>query len=328
VRDVSGAMRSGSGPIRVVIDCDPGIDDAVSLALALASPELEVLALTTVKGNVPVELTTRNALGVLEALGRGDVPVARGAGRALVRNPDGHPPVHGANGLGGVDLPEAARAVRAEHAVELLASILRDAEPSSVTVAAIGPLTNIALVLALHPELTEKIERLVVMGGAVGPGNVTPAAEFNVWADPEAAHAVLAGSELDICLVGLNVTRRATLDEAGLDTLDRASSRSAILADMIRGYGDHGPDGWPLHDALAIASIVDPTLLRTRTATVEVDTGFSISRAQTVCLFDGLGSVAASVPDPAGPSTRVHVAVDVDAERFRTMLLDRVGGAF
>ena len=305
-----------------MIDCDPGIDDALSLALALQSPEVDLLGITTVTGNVPVSATTRNALRLLRALGRDDVPVAAGAARGLVRAHGLHPPIHGSNGLGDVELPEAAAAMRPEHAVEFIAGLLRAAAPGSVTIAAIGPLTNIALLVALHPELMDRVARLIVMGGTASRGNCTPVAEFNVWADPEAAHRVLAESDLDVCLVGLDVTRRAIVDEADLDLLRAGSERGALLADMVLGYADHPPGGWPLHDALAIASVVDPSLLHTRPGAVTVDTGFSVSRAQTVYAFDPLPGE----PQPTTPRNdrRVQVALDVDAERFRTFLRSRL----
>ncbi|MCX9193821.1 nucleoside hydrolase [Carbonactinospora thermoautotrophica] len=309
-------------PTRLVIDCDPGIDDAVSLALAIGSPEIDLRAVTTVAGNVPVELTTNNALRILRAFGREDVPVARGAARALVRVPRAHSPVHGSNGLGGVDLPPSVNPPRAEHAVYFLASLLREAQTRSVTIAAIGPLTNIALFVALHPELIDRIDRLVVMGGAVGQGNITPVAEFNIWADPEAAHRVLTGSGLDICLIGLDVTQKATIDERGLAALRAGSDRGGLLAEMIAGYADRGPDGWPLHDVVAVAAIIDPTLIRTRPALIEVDTGFGIGRGQTVCSFTR--SPAAGDGDAPHATTRTQIAVDLDVERFREMILARV----
>jgi pyrimidine-specific ribonucleoside hydrolase len=299
----------------LVIDCDPGVDDAVSLALALASPELDVRAVTTVTGNVPLESTTENALRLLHAFGRDDIPVAAGAARALVHRPAPHPPVHGTNGLGGVGLPEPAHDAVPEHAVEVLARIVRESPPRSVTLAAIGPLTNIALFVATHPELAERLGPLMIMGGAVGRGNITPVAEFNVWADPEAAQRVLSGSGLDICLVGLGVTNRATVDGRALRHVRAASPRGALLAEIVTGYCDHAADGWPLHDALVIASLVDSTLIETRPGTVEVDTGFGIGRAQTVCVFDGLDGGVSGLP---------RIAVDVDADRFRELLLSRL----
>lgn len=300
----------------LLIDCDPGIDDAVSLALAVGSPELDLLGVTTVAGNVPLELTTANALMLLAAFGRDDVPVAAGAPRGLVRPKPDHPFVHGRNGLGGVSLPPARRRVHDDHAVPFLAGVLRHAAPRSITLAAIGPLTNVALLLALHPELTDRIERLWIMGGSVGAGNVTPAAEYNVWADPEAAQRVLTAPELDICLIELEVTRRATVDERSLATLRAGSRRGALLADMIGGYIDRQPDGQPLHDALVLAAIADPTLIATRTAGVEVDTGAGSERARTVFSFDGEETLSS-----------LQVAVDFDVVRFREMLFARIAAA-
>lgn len=309
--------------IPLVIDCDPGIDDAVALALAVASPEVDLLAVTTVSGNAPVEVATANALKLLRAFGRDDVSVAPGAGRALVRvGWHGLASPHGEDGLGGVELGSAPAPTAAEHAVQRLAAVLRAAAPRSVTVAAIGPLTNIALLLALHPECADRIDRLVVMGGSTGAGNITPAAEFNVWTDPEAAQRVLADSALHICLVGLDVTRRATVDGTALAALRAASQQGAVLARMILGYGDRRPDGWPLHDVLAVASVIDPTLITTRPAQVEVDTGLSPERGRTVCDF-AAADRSRRVNSVATRGTRCEVAVDLDVARFRDLVLAR-----
>lgn len=310
--------------IPLVIDCDPGIDDAVALALAMASPEVDLLAVTTVSGNAPVDVTTGNALKLLRAFGRDDVPVAAGAARALVRvGWHGLPSPHGENGLGGVQLGAAPAITRRQHAVVRLAAILEAAAPRSITVAAIGPLTNIALLLALYPESADRIDRLVVMGGSTGSGNITPAAEFNVWTDPEAAQRVLAESGLDVCLVGLDVTRRATVDDGAVARLRAASEQGAILADMVCGYGDRSPDGWPLHDVLAVASVIEPKLITTRPAQVEVDTGLGSERGRTLCAFGegACSSRQASISD--GPK-RCQVAVDVDVAHFRELVLSRI----
>ncbi|GAA1822437.1 nucleoside hydrolase [Planosporangium flavigriseum] len=310
---------------RLVIDTDPGIDDALTLALAVVSPEVDLQLVTTVAGNSPLEVTTRNALALLDLFGRPDIPVAAGANRALVRIAVHNLPLpHGLNGLGGVEIPDACRTAQPEHAVERLAALLRDAEPRSVTIAAIGPLTNVALLVALYPELTDRIDRLVVMGGSHGPGNITPVAEFNTWTDPEAAQRVLADSGLDITLVGLEVTRRATIDEADLATLRRTSARGAQLADMVNGYSDHGPDGWRMHDVLALAAVIDPTLIQTLDARIEVDTRLGPGRGQTLTFFDALGPYATDGGGVADDRPRVQVAVDLDVPRFRKLVMDRV----
>lgn len=311
----------------LVIDCDPGIDDAVALALAVESPEVDLRAVTAVAGNAPVELTTPNAARLLAAFGRPDVPVAAGAARALVRvGWHGLASPHGDNGLGGVQLDIEAAPVQPGHAIDALATLLRAAAPRSVTIAAIGPLTNIALLLALYPDCAGRIERLVVMGGSTSKGNITAVAEFNVWTDPEAAQRVLADSELPICLVGLDVTRRATVDHQILRALSAQSTQGDLLARMIRGYGDRTPDGWPLHDVLAVASVIDPSLVTTRPATVEVDTGLGPGRGRTVCRFLD-DSPSPPRRRPGAAVTVCDVAVDVDVEAFRALVLARAAGS-
>ena len=206
--------------VPLLLDCDPGIDDAVALLLACASPEVRLLGVTTVGGNVGLEHTTRNALRLLTLAGRTDVPVAAGAPRPLVRTqPARAAYVHGEDGVRGVELPEPAVPVDPRHAVALLAdTVAGSAEP--VTLVAVGPLTNVALFYALHPELAARLDRLVVMGGSIGAGNVTPAAEFNIWADPEAAYRVLTDPGLPApvptTLVGLDVTFSVPVDEAAV----------------------------------------------------------------------------------------------------------------
>src|SRR5256714_11078946 len=190
---------------KIILDCDPGHDDAIALLLALASPELELVAVTTVAGNQTLEKTTANALRVLEFAGRTEIPVAAGAERPLVRAPFVAAYVHGETGLDGPDLPPPQGSPVDRHAVELMADAIRDS-PEPVTLVPVGPLTNVALLLALHPDA--RPERIVLMGGAIAEGNVTPAAEFNIWCDPEAAARVFA-SGLDVTMIGLDVTHKA-----------------------------------------------------------------------------------------------------------------------
>src|SRR5919206_2463853 len=241
-------------PIPILLDCDPGHDDAIALLLALASPEVELRGLTTVAGNQTLEKTTANALRVLELVGREDVAVAAGADRPLVREPYVAAYVHGETGLDGTDLPPARGSPLEQHAVDFLAERV-----GGITLVATGPLTNVALLLARHPEA--RPERIVLMGGAIAEGNVTPAAEFNVWADPEAAARVFA-SGLDVTMVGLDVTHKALVAETHKQALRENGGRiGGLVADLLDFYSafhkriyDFG--GSPIHDAVAVAQVI------------------------------------------------------------------------
>ncbi|HEX4282456.1 MAG TPA: nucleoside hydrolase, partial [Solirubrobacteraceae bacterium] len=199
----------------IILDCDPGHDDAIALLLALASPEVNLLGVTTVSGNQTLEKTTANAIRVLDHVGRTEIPVAAGADRPLVRERHVAADVHGETGLDGPDLPPPSRKPEAAHAIDWIAMTLT-ASRSPVTLVPTGPLTNIALFQARYPELVSRVERIVLMGGAYGEGNVTPAAEFNIWADPEAAHRVFT-SGIDLTMVGLDVTHQALLQPRDVD---------------------------------------------------------------------------------------------------------------
>src|SRR5204863_6092803 len=202
--DCGRGRRDTPRVTRILLDCDPGHDDAIALLLALASPELELLGVTTVAGNQTLEKTTANAIRVLEFAGRGNVPVAAGADRPLVRPQYVASYVHGETGLDGPDLPPAQGAPLDRHAVDFLADRIRE-HGGAVTLVPTGPLTNVALLLALHPDT--RPERIVLMGGAIAEGNVTPAAEFNIWCDPEAAARVSA-SGIGLTMIGLDITHR------------------------------------------------------------------------------------------------------------------------
>ncbi len=303
-------------PTPVIIDCDPGHDDAMALLLALASPELELVAVTTVAGNASLENVTANAIKVLDVAGRQDIPLAAGADRALLFPARVANEVHGATGMDGPDLPPPSREPEPMHAVELLAAKLRE---QPLTLIPTAPLTNIALLLALHPELHERIERIVLMGGAVGLGNVTPSAEFNIWCDPEAAHRVFTSS-IDVTLVGLDVTHQAMLSAARAEALRETGRAGALVADLHAFYRRfhvevYGHDDTPVHDALAVAHVIDPTLLRTEHLNVEIDVTQGPARGRTVA--DQLKRLERE--------PNAHVALDVDAERFIDLLTDRIG---
>jgi inosine-uridine nucleoside N-ribohydrolase len=304
--------------IPVLIDCDPGQDDALALLLALGSPELDVLGVTAVAGNQTLDKTTANALRVLELAGRTDIPVAAGADGPLIGELVVAADAHGETGLDGVDLPPPSAEPVPEHAEDFLAAKI-EASDRAVTLVALGPLTNVALLLEAHPEAAAKIDRVVLMGGAIHEGNQTPSAEFNIWIDPEAAARVF-GSGLDVTMVGLDVTNRAVLSNADADGLRGGEPVAEAAADMIDFYlgfyseaYDHG--GAPIHDAVALAHVFRPDILTVEARYVEVDTSNGICRGRTVVDMRRRTS---------GPEPNAHVAVDIDADGFRTLLLERL----
>jgi inosine-uridine nucleoside N-ribohydrolase len=302
----------------VLLDCDPGHDDAMAMLLALASPELDVLGVTTVHGNQTLDKTTANALRVLEFAGRGGVPVAAGADRPLVREPRVATHVHGETGLDGPDLPPPVGTPVDAHAVDFLAERLR-AAGRPVTLIPTGPLTNVALLLARHPDAAGQIERIVLMGGAIAEGNVTPAAEFNVWVDPEAAARVF-GAGLDVTMVGLDVTHRALMTREHADRL-RASGRvGTMVAELWEFYSRfhrrvYEFPGAPVHDALAVAHAITGDLVRTEHRHVAIDCASELCRGRTVV---DLWRITGREPN-------AHVAVDVDAAAFLDLLVERIG---
>jgi inosine-uridine nucleoside N-ribohydrolase len=298
-------------PERILLDCDPGHDDAIALLLALASPEVELLGVTTVAGNQTLEKTTANAIRVLDFVGRDDVIVAAGAARPLVREPFVAAYVHGETGLDGPDLPPPRRESAAQHAVDFLAEQARGA-----TLVAVGPLTNVALMLALHPDA--RPERIVLMGGSIGLGNVTPAAEFNIWADPEAAARVFA-SGIDVTMVGLDVTHKALLKPDKVGELREGSRVGTLVGELYDFYHGHhermyGWEGSPVHDALAVAHVVRDDFLTTTHLHVQVDIGPEPGRGRTyVDLWRRTGN-----------EPNAHVGVDADGPAFIDVLVDRL----
>jgi inosine-uridine nucleoside N-ribohydrolase len=302
-------------PISIVLDCDPGHDDAIALLLALASPEVELLGVTTTYGNQTLEKTTANALRVLELVGRADVPVVAGAARPLERELVVAAHVHGESGLDGPVLPEPSVAAAGADAVAFTAEAARGAA-GPVTLVATGPLTNVARYLAAHGP--GGIERIVLMGGAIAEGNFTPAAEFNIWCDPEAAAIVLA-SGLDVTMVGLDVTHKALLGPTVEERLRAVGRVGSFVADLnvffTRYHRDtYGWDGAPIHDAVAVAHVIRPRLLETRLRNVEIELESELCRGRTVV---DLWLRTERLPN-------AHVGVDFDTEGFFDLLVERV----
>jgi inosine-uridine nucleoside N-ribohydrolase len=303
--------------MKVLLDCDPGHDDAIALLLALASPEVELVGVTTVHGNQTLEKTTVNALKLLEFVGRTEVPVAAGAERPIRREPFVAEYVHGESGMDGPLLPAPTTAPVGKHAVDFIAeTVLACEEP--ITLVPTGPLTNIGLFLARHPAAAERVERIVLMGGAIGEGNVTPAAEFNIWCDPEAADRVFT-SGLDVTMIGLDVTHQAIFGPAPTAEIKAAGRVGGMVAELLEFYGrfhkqSYGWDGSPIHDAVAMAHAFRPGIVETVHTGVRVDCGEELGRGRTN--VDLRGRV--------GWEPNAHVGVGIDKNAFIELLVERI----
>ena len=301
--------------IPIVLDCDPGHDDAIALLLALASPEVEVLGITTTYGNQTLEKTTANALRILELAGRSDVQVAAGADRPLIRDLMVAAHVHGESGLDGPALPPAGTDAVSTDASSFIADCVRRAE-TPVTLVPTGPLTNIASYLDAYG--TEGIARIVLMGGSIAEGNFTPAAEFNIWCDPEGARTVFT-SGLDVTMVGLDVTHKAILGPEVEERLRAAGRIGTFVAELNVFFSQYhratyGWDGAPIHDAVAVAHVVKPGLLETRHCNVEVELESELCRGRTVV---DRWSRTDRPPN-------AHVGIDLGTERFFDLLVERI----
>lgn len=303
----------------VIIDCDPGHDDAIALVLALASPELDVKAVTSSAGNQTPDKTLRNVLRMLTLLKRPDIPVAGGALKPLMRELIIADTVHGESGLDGPALPEPGFAAQSCTAVELMANILRDSvEP--VTIVATGPQTNVALLLNSHPELHAKIERIVIMGGAMVLGNWQPAVEFNIYVDPEAAEIVFQ-SGLPVVMAGLDVTHKAQIHVEDIERFRRIGNPiSTIVAELLDFFLEYHKDekwgfvGAPLHDPCTIAWLLKPEMFTTVERWVGVETQGKYTQGMTVVDFYNL----------TGKQPNATVMLDVDRQAFVDLLAERL----
>jgi inosine-uridine nucleoside N-ribohydrolase len=306
---------SSQRPTPIILDCDPGHDDAIALLLALASPELELLGVTTVHGNQTLEKTTANALRVLELAGRADVPVAAGADRPLERALTVAAHVHGESGLDGPVLPPPAHGPIGQQAVDFVVEQLVNS-PRPVTLVPTGPLTNIARIL--DETQGENVERIVLMGGSIAEGNMTPAAEFNIWADPEAADRVFHAG-VDVTMIGLDVTHRAVTTpelQERLRTKGRIGTFVADLVDYFAVYHreTYGWDGAPIHDAVAVAHVVRAGLVETWHRNVEIELGSDLCRGRTVV----------DLWRRTGRPANADVGVQLDRDGFFELLVERI----
>jgi purine nucleosidase len=307
---------------RILIDTDPGHDDAVALLLALASPdEIEVLAITTVAGNVPLERTTENALKVLELAGRTDVPVFAGSRRPLVRDLFTAEYIHGVTGMDGPDLPVPATAASAGHAVDRIIDLLRTEPAGTVTVCTLGPMTNLAAAFQRAPDVAARIGRIVAMGGGVFEGgNVTPAAEFNIFVDPHAADVVFR-SGVPITLVPLDTTHRCLSTRSRIERFRALGSRVGIVTAQWLDFFEtfdvqkYGSEGGPLHDPCVIACLIRPELFRGRDCNVMIETASPLTAGMTVTDWWRV----------TGRPANAFVTREVDADGFFDLLTERIG---
>jgi inosine-uridine nucleoside N-ribohydrolase len=329
---------SASKPLRIIIDTDPGVDDAVAILLALRSPELQVEAITAVSGNVPLELTLPNALRLVEIAGRTNIPVAGGASHPLTRRLVTARYAHGNNGLGGVEFPAPSIKPSSETANEILRRIIRE-NPGEITLAAVGPLTNIATLLRSDPEIAGLIRGIAIMGGSLSGGNITPSAEFNFYADPEAARIVF-DANLPLTMVGLDVTRKVLLTEDHVKSLEASRDPAGQAAGKImratieRVRKGSGSPTVAMHDPLTIAWLIDPGILTLRDHYVEVETSGEWTAGESVGFTRApmrrsapLETSESETPEPEQMfKPNAKVALEVDPERF-FKLLPRLTGA-
>jgi purine nucleosidase len=306
--------------MKIIIDTDPGQDDAAAIFLALGSPELEVLGITTVAGNVPLPLTSRNARIVCEMAGRPDIRVFAGAAQPLARPLVTAEHVHGKTGLDGPELFEPDMPLQEMPAVDFIIDAIMSEDPGAVTLCPIGPLTNIAQALTKAPEIAGRIGRIVLMGGAYfEQGNITPSAEFNIYVDPEAARIVFRAG-VDIIMMPLDVTHRVLATKARVDRIRAVGSRAAVaLSEMLLfserfDEAKYGADGGPLHDPTTIAYLLRPALFEGRDCNVEIETSSELT-------------LGASVVDWWRVTDRpqnARVMRDVDADGFFDLLIERL----
>ncbi|WP_158822395.1 nucleoside hydrolase [Granulicella sp. S156] len=328
------ASRS-AGPRRIIIDTDPGVDDAFAIFLAITSPELKIEAITAVAGNVPLSFTLPNALRLVEIAGRTDIPVAAGATAPLVRRLISATDVHGQNGFAGAEFPAPSVKPVSEPAVDVLRAII-GRNPGEITLVCLGPLTNIAQALQADPALAGKIAQITMMGGSLSGGNISPAAEFNFYVDPEAADIVFR-SGVPITMVGLDVTEKVTFTEKHLAMLEAANGPVSMAAAKIarQEFGlarKRGASGFHMHDPLAMSSLLDSEILRLEDYLVKIETAGLYSAGASYGYKHNPVRGSAPMKDAADVSRvsdaalrpNAKVAVGVNSDRFFELLIPRL----
>ncbi|OFR53247.1 ribonucleoside hydrolase [Actinomyces sp. HMSC075C01] len=304
---------------KILLDCDPGHDDAVAMMLAWGNPSIELLGVTTVGGNQTLDKVTRNALSVATVVGMHDVPIAAGCRLPLVRPVEIAPDVHGDSGLDGVELPEPAVELDPRHGVDLIIETIMSNEPGTVTLVPTGPLTNIAMAARKEPRIVERVQEVVLMGGGYHVGNWSPVAEFNIKVDPEAAHIVF-NEKWPIVMVGLDLTHQAlATDEVAERIAAVPGSVSQFTLGLFtffrKAYQDaQGFDFPPVHDPCTLAYLIDPTIVETVKVPVDVELNGSLTTGMTVADFRA----------PAPEDCHTKVATRLDAPRFWGLVVDAI----
>ncbi|WP_314155811.1 nucleoside hydrolase [Actinomyces oris] len=304
---------------KILLDCDPGHDDAVAMMLAWGNPSIELLGVTTVGGNQTLDKVTRNALSVATVVGMHDVPIAAGCRLPLVRPVEIAPDVHGDSGLDGVELPEPAVELDPRHGVDLIIETIMSNEPGTVTLVPTGPLTNIAMAARKEPRIVERVQEVVLMGGGYHVGNWSPVAEFNIKVDPEAAHIVF-NEKWPIVMVGLDLTHQAlATDEVAERIAAVPGSVSQFTLGLFtffrKAYQDaQGFEFPPVHDPCTLAYLIDPTIVETVKVPLDVELNGSLTTGMTVADFRA----------PAPEDCHTKVATRLDAPRFWGLVVDAI----
>ena len=310
-------------PTKIILDCDPGHDDAIALLLAHGNPDVELVAVTTVAGNQTLEKVTRNALAVAEIAGIVDVPFAAGCARPLVRRLSVADDIHGESGMDGPQLPDSTITVDPRHAVDLIVDTVMAYPEGTITLVPTGPLTNIALAARKEPRIVERVREVVLMGGGYHAGNWSATSEFNIAIDPEAAHIVF-NEPWQVTMCGLDVTHRAVATDAVIQRVsDLGTAPAAFVTELLQfftqSYLDvQGFTAPPVHDPVAVARVIDPTIVRTVPVPIDVELGGSLTLGMTVTDF--------RFPRPSDSHT--HAAVELDHARFWDLIvaaLERIG---
>jgi purine nucleosidase len=304
-------------PEKIILDCDPGHDDAIAILLAHGSPEIELLAVTTVVGNQTLPKVTRNALAVARIAGITGVPFAAGADRPLLREVENAPDIHGESGMDGPELPEPTTELDPRHAVDLIIETVMSHEPGTVTLVPTGGLTNIALAVRTEPRIVDRVKKVVLMGGGVHVGNWSPVAEFNIAIDPEAAHIVFSAG-WPVVMVGLDLTHQAlATPEVAAAIAAVGTGPARFVGELLEFFGEtyrnvQGFDSPPVHDPCAVAHVIDPTVVRAVPVPIAIETTGTLT----------LGMTVADFRSPAPADCRTSAAMELDRERFWALVVD------